>query len=197
MKTATEIRPTATRTRAGDGSGANRSRAMGGAAMNGANTTMVAHAHHGPEGSGAPVRHVLRHFGEMFLAMLVGMAAAVPVLGLLGTLLLPGLTPAEALARYPVVIPVVVCLVMATAMTAPMAAWMRHRGMAWRPVTEMAAAMFAPLVPIFALLGAGVLPGAAACCTYCGVMVLAMVADMLYRRDLYTTGHLGHAAHAA
>ena len=157
--------------------------------MNRASNPAV-HAHHEPGAGLGAVGHFLRHLGEMTLAMMVGMAAAMPVLWLLfGVLLAPrfqGLTREEALARYPVLIPVVVCLVMAVAMTAPMAAWMRHRGHGWRSCAEMAAAMAAPLVPIFALLGLGVLPGAAACCAYCATMVLAMIADMLYRRAEYT-----------
>ena len=35
-------------------------------------------------------------------------------------------------------------------MTAPMAAWMRFRGMAWRPIAEMAAAMVALALLILA-----------------------------------------------
>lgn len=42
-------------------------------------------------------------------------------------------------------------LAMALTMTAPMIAWMRYPGHAWRPNTEMAASM---LIPTFAVMGA-------------------------------------------
>jgi hypothetical protein len=143
-----------------------------------------------------PVSHFLRHFGEMILAMLVGMVASVAVLALIFSTLLAatirGMPRVEVLNQFAVLI----CLVMAVGMTAPMVAWMRFRGMAWRPTLEMAAAMVLPLVPIFALLALQVIPGARACGLYCAVMIPAMVVPMLFRLDLYT-GRMGHHAHAA
>jgi hypothetical protein len=122
----------------------------------------------------------LRHLVEMTIAMMVGMAAAVPVLwALLAALGVE--TADEATADYPELI----CLVVAAGMVTTMVAWMRHRGHAWRPCAEMAVAMAAPLVPIFALLWAGVVPGDSACGVYCVAMVPAMLAAMLLRRGEY------------
>ena len=147
------------------------------------------------------VRHVgyfLRHLGEMILAMMAGMVAGAAVLVLIFSTVLAstvsGMTRIEVLNQFAVLI----CLVVAVAMIVPMVAWMRHRGMEWRPVAEMAAAMAIPLVPIFGLLALQVIPGASACGLYCAVMIPAMVVAMLFRLDLYTgrTGHHAHAAHA-
>ena len=149
----------------------------------------------GNQSGTARTGHFLKHLVEMTLAMMVGMMAGAVVLVLLfGTVLaseVEGLTTDEIGGRYPVLI----CLVIALSMVIPMAAWMRHRGMAWRPVAEMATAMLVPLGPIFALLGIGVIAGASACGVYCAAMIPAMVAAMLFRLDLYTAGHTRHVGH--
>jgi hypothetical protein len=107
-----------------------------------------------------PVGHFLRHLGEMILAMISGMVASVAVLALIFSTVLAATIRAmprvEVLDQFAVLI----CLVMAIGMTVPMVAWMRFRGMEWRPVVEMAAAMIVPLVPIFGLLGLQLIPGA-------------------------------------
>ena len=145
-----------------------------------------------------PVGYFLRHLGEMILAMIPGMVAGGAVLALMFSTVLAstirGMTRIEVLNQFPVLI----CLVMAVAMIAPMVAWMRFRGMEWRPVMEMAAAMAIPLIPIFGLLWLQLIPGARACGLYCVVMIPAMVVAMLLRLDLYTgrSGHHTHAAHA-
>jgi len=141
-----------------------------------------------------PVGHFLRHLGEMILAMMAGMVAGAAVLVLIFSTVLAstvrGMSQVEVLNQFAVL----VCLVMAVAMTVPMVAWMRFRGMEWRPTLEMAAAMAIPLVPIFGLLGLQLIPGARACGLYCAVMIPAMVVAMLFRLDLYT-GRMGHHAH--
>jgi len=142
-----------------------------------------------------PVGYFLRHLGEMILAMMVGMMAGGVVLALIFSTALAstirGMTRVEVLNQFAVLI----CLVVAVAMIVPMVAWMRHRGMEWRPTLEMAAAMAIPLIPIFGLLGLQLIPGARACGLYCIVMIPAMVIAMLFRLDLYT-GRTGHHAHA-
>jgi hypothetical protein len=76
-------------------------------------------------------------------------------------------------------------------MTAPMAAWMRFRGMAGRPTAEMAAAM---VVLSLLILTAGWL-GIAAMPTLPwlahGLMMPAMLVPMLLRLDLYTGRAMG------
>jgi hypothetical protein len=145
-----------------------------------------------------PAGYFLRHLGEMILAMVPGMVAGGAVLALIFSTVLAstirGMTRVEVLNQFAVLI----CLVMAVGMIVPMVAWMRYRGMEWRPVAEMAVAMAVPLVPIFGLLALQVIPGARACGLYCVAMIPAMVVAMLFRLDLYTgrTGHHAHAAHA-
>ena len=39
--------------------------------------------------------------------------------------------------------------------------------------------------------------GSSACGLYCAVMIPSMVVAMLFRLDLYTTGHAGHQTQAA
>jgi hypothetical protein len=131
----------------------------------------------------------------MIFAMMVGMMAGGAGLALIFSTVLAstikGMTRIEVLNQFAVLI----CLVVAVAMIVPMVAWMRFRGMAWRPVVEMAVAMAIPLVPIFGLLGLQVIPGASACGLYCALMIPAMVVAMLFRLDLYA-GHTGHHTHA-
>ncbi len=76
----------------------------------------------------------VRHYLEMVVAMLVGMA----VLGTLHGLAWPALT-----ARTDVGV-----LVMATDMAIGMGAWMRVRGHSWRGIAEMSATMYAPFVAL-------------------------------------------------
>ena len=143
-----------------------------------------------------PVGYFLRHLGEMILAMMAGMVVGAAVLALIFSTVLAstvrGMTPIEVLNQFPVLI----CLVVAVAMIVPMVAWMRFRGMEWRPTLEMAVAMAIPLIPIFGLLGLQVIPGARACGLYCAVMIPAMLVAMLFRLDLYT-GHMNHHVHTA
>jgi hypothetical protein len=60
----------------------------------------------------------------------------------------------------------------------------QNRG--WRSSGEMAAAMFAPGVPVIVLLRSDVIAFAAVCGLHCALMMAAMLALMLYRRSEYT-----------
>jgi hypothetical protein len=166
--------------------------------MNQIASASATNVQHAPTSGAARVGYFLRHLGEMVLAMVVGMAVGAAVLALMfATLLEPatrGMTSAEVLSQFRFAL--LVCLVMAVTMTAPMVAWMRHRGHDWRSCAEMAVAMLVPVIPIMGLVWLQVLPGAAACCLYCGSMIPATIVAMLFRLDLYT-GHVGHVAHAA
>lgn len=88
-------------------------------------------------------RHVVRHFVEMVVAMVVGMA----LLGGLtyGALSLAGLDESEISAELEV-------LVMVFNMAVGMTVWMRHRGHGWSHALEMDAAMFVPFLALFPLL---------------------------------------------
>ncbi len=122
------------------------------------------------------MRHFVRHYVEMVIAMLVGMA----VLGGPATLAFDaaGVELSDA-ARL---------LNMGVSMTVPMVVWMRYRGHGWRPCNEMAAAMLLPTFVAIALLGTvddfGALMGLEHV-----AMFLAMLGAMLLRRDEYSHSH--------
>ena len=103
----------------------------------------VAHSD-SPSGSRSSrsARHFARHYAEMVVAMLLGML----VLGLPLAMLLP-----EG--------PEIELITMASTMTVPMVAWMRHRGHGWQPAWEMSAAMFVPTFAALGLLWGGLVEG--------------------------------------
>ena len=118
-----------------------------------------------------------RHYLEMVVAMLLGMAAlgAVSAMGLD----LPDRAGVELVE-------------MAMWMTVPMTIWMRVRGHGWRACTEMAVAMLVPAAGALVLLATGaVTDGHALLMLEHTVMFPAMFVAMLLRRDEY----LGHHAH--
>ena len=127
------------------------------------------------------MRHFLRHYVEMVIAMFAGMI----VLGL----------PAEAGLRaigssssdLRVDAPAVLFIGMALTMTVPMVAWMRYRRHGWRPCLEMAGAMFVPTFAAIALLGA-VDFDALMMWEHVG-MLLAMLVAMLARPGEYLYAH--------
>jgi hypothetical protein len=84
-------------------------------------------------------------------------------------------------------------LVVTFAMTAPMAAWMRFRGMPRRATAEMSASMPALALVLLALGGLAVVPWSELALLEHGLMMPVMLVPMLMRLDLYT----GHAAHGA
>ena len=120
------------------------------------------------------VLHFARHYAEMVVAMLLGML----VLGLPLALLLP-----EG--------PEIELITMASTMTVPMVAWMRHRGHGWQPAWEMSAAMFVPTFVALGLLWGGLVAG-----THTLMMIQhtamfpLMLVAMLLRPSEYT-GHAG------
>ena len=123
-----------------------------------------------------PTAHFIRHYLEMVIAMLLGMA----VLGI------PGFMALEA-AGVDTEAAGVLLWGMAVSMTVPMVAWMRHRGHGWLPCWEMSAAMIVPTIGALALLEAGALDGAhAAMGIQHVVMFPAMLGVMLLRRGEYT-----------
>jgi hypothetical protein len=112
----------------------------------------------------------LRHFGEMVLAMLLGMAVFDVVTG---AILIPMGPEVSALA-------------MAVSMTVPMVAWMRIRKHAWRLNAEMAGAMIVPTVLLIAGSRLSLLPRTSLMLGTHLLMVPAMLAVMLYRWRDYT-----------
>ncbi len=130
-------------------------------------------AHHGGRRGIGPF---LRHFAEMFVAMLMGMPLfGMPLYVSLGALLGPSA----------VRIPELRALGMAASMTVAMIVWMRFRHHSWRASVEMAAAMVVPTVALFPLLWVGVLSGGMLIGLEHGLMLPSMLAVMLYRRTEY------------
>jgi hypothetical protein len=123
-----------------------------------------------PSSRGRQILRFLRHFGEMVLAMLLGMAAFDVVTG---AFVIPMGPEVSALA-------------MAVAMTAPMVAWMRIRKHAWRLNAEMAGAMIVPTVLLIGGSRLGLLPPTSIMLGTHILMVPAMLAIMLYRWRDYT-----------
>ncbi|MEH1165894.1 hypothetical protein V6V47_10970 [Micromonospora sp. CPCC 205539] len=119
-----------------------------------------------PAAPAGGARRLLRHLGEMVLAMVAGMLLLGPVWDVAGT----ALGPAAPLGR-----PEVAALVMATNMTAGMTVWMRYRAHHWRGVAEMAAAMYVPFLLLLVPFWTGLLDGDALMLGGHLLMVPAMV----------------------
>jgi len=129
--------------------------------------------HHGGRRGIGPF---LRHFVEMFVAMMVGMPLfGMPLRSLQGVLLGPS----------SVGIPELRALGMAAAMTVAMVIWMRFRRHSSRATTEMAAAMVVPTVALFPLLWAGIISSGMLVGLGHVLMLPGMLAVMLYRRSEY------------
>ena len=138
-------------------------------------------------GVGSQVWHFARHYLEMCAAMCIG--------GVLLNTLVFVVGPAQL--GYPDLrqhYPGLALVLAAVLFTLPMAAWMRIRGMAWRPTVEMSGATVGLAIVVVALSGVGVVSASglhawlnASCGPWCVVMIVAM----LFRLPLYT-GRTGH-----
>jgi len=130
-------------------------------------------------GSGSK-RAFARHFGEMLIAMFLGM-------GVLGGLAALGLAATGGSSSdLPGGVRV---LLMGIYMTVPMVLWMRYRGHAAARNVEMALSMMVPTVAAAALAFAGTLGTGAALGVQHVVMVPAMLGVMLWRYDDYAHPH--------
>jgi hypothetical protein len=124
----------------------------------------------------------IRHFLEMCVAMCVGGGLLNALIFMAGPVLLgyPDLreeTPALAL------------VVIALIYVAPMAAWMRFRGMPWRPIVEMSGAIIALAVVLIGLAAFGSISDSglrSSALGFCGPACATMLPIMLIRLDLYT-----------
>jgi uncharacterized membrane protein YhaH (DUF805 family) len=130
-------------------------------------------------GSGSK-RAFARHFGEMVLAMFLGMA----VLGGLAELAFAA--SGSSLSDQPGGLRV---MLMGISMTVPMVAWMSYRVHARARNAEMAASMIVPTLAAAALAWAGALESAAALGAQHAVMIPAMLGVMLWRYDHYSQPH--------
>jgi hypothetical protein len=126
-------------------------------------------------------RHFVRHYAEMLIAMFAGMVVlGVPAVAALAA---AGMSIDELQGDAPALM----LFLMAVTMTAPMVAWMRHRGHGRRPSAEMAAAMFIPTAGVIALLWGGLVEDVEALQLILHVVMLpSMLVAMLLRRDEYS-----------
>ncbi|HET9737546.1 MAG TPA: hypothetical protein VFP78_05445 [Solirubrobacteraceae bacterium] len=123
-------------------------------------------------------RHFVWHLGEMFLAMVVGMAVFDTVFE--GILAVAG-------TSYAVLVddaPTAVALILMFNMTAPMLVWMRVRGNEASAVSAMGAAMVVVGATTVFLLWLSAIDAGAICGVECGLMIPAMVAAMLLHPSL-------------
>ena len=133
------------------------------------------------------VRHFIRHYLEMLVAMFLGMAVlGTPALLALGA---AGVSSVELRSDAPAVL----LLGMGITMTAPMVAWMRYRGHGWAASNEMAASMLIPTAAVIALLGVGLVADVGTLLAIEHVVMLpSMLVAMLLRRDEYSHGTHRH-----
>jgi uncharacterized membrane protein len=125
---------------------------------------------------GDKVGYFVCHFAEMLFAMFVGMAAFL-ILRIVGILSIDA-----ASVEFQVG--------MGLFMAAPMLAWMRVRGCSWRDCAEMCAAMLVPTGTALVLRGLGIRDAVAwLASSQHTLMLVAMLALMVYRREHYTSGY--------
>jgi hypothetical protein len=125
-------------------------------------------------------RAFARHFGEMILAMLLGMV----VLGGLAELAfaLAGSSMSDQAGGLQIT-------VMGFSMTVPMVIWMSYRGHARAQNIEMAASMVVPTLVAALLAWTGALGSAAGLGVQHAAMIPAMLGVMLWRYELYSQHH--------
>ena len=121
----------------------------------------------------------IRHYIEMVLAMVIGMLALMP----LEMWAVQAAGAPRLLDRVEVM-----TLVMATDMAMAMGAWMAYRRHGWRDIAEMSAAMYLPFVIFFPATVTGVMTGGTMMVAGHALMLVAMLAVMLWRRDHYCHG---------
>lgn len=126
-----------------------------------------------------PALTFLRHLGRMTVAMFVGMFA----FGLALALAAPA--AGSSLDSVRLSHPELFMLGMVSAMTVTMTAWMLRRRHSWREASEMTAAMVVPVLAVFALYWSGAITADPICPLSCALMIPAMAAAMLFRRDAY------------
>ena len=119
----------------------------------------------------------IRHYIEMLLAMAIGMVALHP----LWTLALQAAGAPHLLDHAELM-----ALVMATDMAIGMGAWMALRRHGWRHIAEMSAAMYLPFVILFPATLAGAMTSGTMMVAGHALMLVAMLAVMLWRRDHYS-----------
>src|SRR5512146_2647781 len=136
---------------------------------------------------GKKARRFLRHFFEMVVVMMLGMCVLGAAFGAFHQLAFgSGFAAAwrdhVGLAAF----------AMAFNMTVPMVLWMRYRGHSWERGGEMALAMNLPLLPALVLYAVDAIPARGVLGMQMMLMVPAMLAAMLYRKEEYSAPHTAH-----
>lgn len=130
--------------------------------------------------------YFVRHFLEMVVAMIAGMAILGGALSL-GFAVLGHANPVHYAGLR--------ALVMTINMTIGMSLWMRYRHHTWTSISEMAGAMFVPFAVLIGPYGAGLLSGGALLGVMHVLMLPCMFAVMLRRRYEYSQDHRRHLGH--
>jgi hypothetical protein len=146
---------------------------------------------HGPvAGVLQPVGRFVLHYLEMCLVMCLG-AISLSVL-IFGAAALLGYTDLPQRA------PELTVLIIAINLSLPMAAWMRFRGMAWRPTLEMSGATMVAGLLLIVGYRLGIIAQSSLLELQTGILACPlMLAVMLVRFPLYSTSHKRHHAHPA
>ena len=135
-------------------------------------------------------RRFVLHFFEMVGVMMLGMVVLGGVFRELHVFLLGGGYASAWEDHVPLA-----AFAMAFNMTVPMVLWMHYRGHSWERCGEMAAAMNLPLLPALVLYAVGAIPAQGVLGMQMMLMIPAMLAAMLYRKDEYSAPHTGHRHH--
>jgi hypothetical protein len=130
------------------------------------------------------VGYFVLHYFEMCIPMCLGFAV--------GDLIYFSIAARLGYAEPFKELPLLSVLVVTLAMTAPMTALMRYRGMPRRPIWEMSATMPTLAVILLTLGGLGVVPMDDLALSMHGLMMPVMLVPMLLRPGLYA-GHMRHA----
>jgi len=135
------------------------------------------------------VWNFVRHYLEMCIAMCLGIAV--------GDIVYFAVAGAAGYSDPFGQLPVLSLAVVTFSMTALMVAWMRFRGMDWRLINEMTAAMIILAVLLLAAGLVGIVPMGQLPLLEHALMMPFMLVPMLLRADQYTgrSGHMAHMGH--
>jgi hypothetical protein len=135
-----------------------------------------------------PVGRFALHLFEMCLVMCAGAVVLSVVFfgaaGLLGYTNLPETAPELSVS------------VIALNLSVPMLAWMRYRGMAWRPTLEMAGSTMVMGLALIVAYWLGLVDRTSLIDVQTSLACPVMLAIMLTRFRLYSGDHATHASHS-